>query len=61
MDSIFYGFAKLMEWMFKLIQPVGGFMDLVFVVVISIGAIYWLWYDVYVTKSKDNYMAEKGK
>ncbi len=61
MDAVWYGFARFMEWTFKVIEPIGRSMDVIFSVVITIGAIYWLWYDVHVRKSDDNFMAKKGE
>ena len=61
MDAVFYGFAHFMEWIFKMIEPIGRYVDVIFILTIAIGSVYWLWYDMHVRKSDDNYMADKGK
>ena len=60
MDVVFYGLAKIFEWIFRIVAPVGKYMDILFAVTITIGAIYWLWYDNHVRKTDNNYMSKKG-
>ncbi len=60
MDAVWYGFAHFMEWIFKIIEPLGKSIDIIFTLIIIIGAIYWLWYDNYVRKTGDNFMDKKG-
>jgi hypothetical protein len=43
MDAIWYGIADFMEFIFKLIEPVGMAIDVIFAVLIAIGSIFWLW------------------
>ena len=61
MDAVFYGFAHFMEWIFKIIEPIGRHVDILFSITIAIGSAYWLWYDKHVVKTKDNFMAKKGE
>lgn len=61
MNAIFYGFAHLMEMAFKLVEPIGKYVDILFAVTITIGTVYWLWYDMHVRKTNKNFMANKGK
>lgn len=61
MDAIWYGFAHFMEWIFKIVVPIGKYMDIIFTVTIILGAIFWLWYDMHVRKTDDNFMAKKGE
>ena len=60
MDAIWNGIAKLMEWIFKLIKPVGPYVDILFFLAIFVGVVYWLWYDMHERKGGRNYMADKG-
>ena len=60
MDAIFYGFAHFMEAFFKILKPMGKYIDVIFAVTIAVGAIYWLWYDMHVRKTGDNFMDKKG-
>lgn len=60
MDAIWYGIARMMEWLFKLIEPIGMYIDWIFIITITVGVIYWLWYDMHERKGGRNYMAGKG-
>ena len=60
MDALFYGFAHFMEAFFKILKPLGKYMDIIFIVTIFVGAIFWLWYDMHVRKTGDNFMDKKG-
>ena len=60
MDAVWYGFAHFMEWIFKIVAPIGKYMDIIFILTIFIGAVYWLWYDMHVRKTGDNFMDKKG-
>ena len=60
MDAIWYGIGSFMEWIFRLIEPVGMVVDYLFVFVIAAGAIFWLWYDMQERKGGRNFMADKG-
>lgn len=60
MDALWHGIASIMEWIFRLIEPIGMAMVVLFVLTITVGCIYWLWYDVYERKTGRNFMADKG-
>ena len=60
MDAIWYGIADFMQWLFKLIKPIGMAIDWLFIITITVGIIYWLWYDMHERKGGRNYMADKG-
>lgn len=60
MTSFFYGFAHFMEWIFGIVKPIGRFMDIIFILTIAAGAVFWLWYDMHVRKTGDNFMDKKG-
>jgi hypothetical protein len=60
MDAIFYGFANFMEWIFKIIEPIGMGIDYLFIITITVGVVFWLWYDVHERKGGRNFMADKG-
>ena len=60
MDAIWYGIAYFMEWIFRMIKPVGMLIDWMFIITITVGIIYWLWYDMQERKGGRNYMADKG-
>lgn len=61
MDALFYGIANACEAMFKYLPSVGGIINLIFGILITVGVIYWLKYDSSVRKGSANYMANKGK
>ena len=60
MDAIWYGIADLMEFIFRLIEPVGMAIDYLFIIAITVGVIFWLWYDVHERKGGKNFLADKG-
>ncbi len=60
MDAVFYGFAHFMEWIFKIVKPIGMYVDYLFILTIAAGTVYWLWYDSYVRKTGNNFMDKKG-
>ncbi|MEP7264970.1 MAG: hypothetical protein ABI772_10755 [Bacteroidota bacterium] len=60
MDAIWYGIANIMEFLFRIIKPVGMMIDWLFIITITTGAIFWLWYDAHERKGGRNFMAGKG-
>jgi hypothetical protein len=59
MDAVWYGIANVMEWTFKIIKPIGMAIDWLFILLITAGVIFWLWYDMYERKGEGrNFMSE---
>jgi hypothetical protein len=61
MDSIWYGIAHGAQSFFKILPPIGALTNWFFGISITIGVVYWLWYDAQARKGGNNYMANKGK
>ncbi|MBL7923388.1 MAG: hypothetical protein JNL88_04230 [Bacteroidia bacterium] len=60
MTAIFNGIAKAAESLFSILPPIGYLTNWMFGILITVGTIYWLWYDAKVRRGGDNYMAKKG-
>lgn len=60
MDALWNGIAKLMELIFRLIEPIGMGVDYLFIILITVGVVFWLWYDVHERKGGKNFLADKG-
>jgi hypothetical protein len=60
MDAIWYGIANFMEFIFRIIKPIGMMVDYFFIIAMTVGTIFWLWYDVQERKKGNNFMAGKG-
>jgi hypothetical protein len=61
MDAIWYGIADAAQFIFKFLKPIGPFTNWIFGIIITIGVVYWLWYDANASRGGKNYMADKGK
>lgn len=61
MDAIWYGIAAIFEFIFKLVEPIGMMIDILFIIIGFIGTFFWLWYTVYVKKGGHNFMADGPK
>ncbi len=61
MDAVWYGIAHVAQSMFKFLPPIGALTNWFFGLSITVGVIYWLWYDAKVRRGGDNFMANKGK
>lgn len=60
MTAIFKGIATAAESIFPLLPSIGALANWFFGLTITIGVIYWLWYDAKVKRGGDNFMAKKG-
>ncbi|MBK7683669.1 MAG: hypothetical protein KBA99_09660 [Bacteroidia bacterium] len=60
MTAIFNGIATAAESIFPLLPSFGDLINWFFGLTITIGVIYWLWYDAKVKRGGDNYLAKKG-
>jgi len=60
MTAIFKGIATAAESIFPYLPSFGALLNWFFGISITIGVIYWLWYDAKVRRGSDNYMAKKG-
>ena len=60
MDAIWYGIAHAAESMFKILPPVGPWVNWLFGISITVGVVFWLWYDAQAKKGGNNFMADKG-
>ena len=60
MTAIFKGIATAAESIFPILPSIGALANWFFGLTITIGVIYWLWYDAKVKRGGDNYMAKKG-
>jgi hypothetical protein len=61
MDALIYGIANAFEAIFKILPPIGALTNWFFGLTITVGVIYWLWYDAKVRAGGKNFMADKGK
>ena len=59
MTAFFYGIAAFFEFIFKLIEPIGMFIDIIFMALIAFGIIYWLIYEQRLKKGSRNFFADK--
>jgi hypothetical protein len=59
MTAFWHGIAAFFEFIFKLIKPVGMYIDVIFMVIIAFGCAYWLIYEQGVMNGKKNYLADK--
>jgi len=60
MTKVFTGIAEAAGSVFSVLPHVGQFTNWIFGIVITIGTVYWLWYDAKVRGGGENYMAKKG-
>lgn len=61
MDAIWHGIAILFEAIFTIIPSIGFLINWAFGLAITVGVIYWLWYDAKVRRGGGNYMSNPGK
>ncbi len=60
LNAIWNGIAAFFEFIFNLIEPIGMMVDVIFIIIIAIGCIYWLIYEQRVNKNKTrNYLADR--
>jgi hypothetical protein len=60
MTAIFKGIATAAESIFPILPSIGALANWFFGLTITVGVIYWLWYDAKVKRGGDNFMAKKG-
>lgn len=60
MNAIWYGIANAFEALFGILPHIGNLTNWFFGIVITIGTVYWLWYDKFTGNGGSNYMADKG-
>jgi hypothetical protein len=60
MTAIFNGIATAAQSIFPFLPSFGDLVNWFFGLTITVGVIYWLWYDAKVKRGGDNYMAKKG-
>jgi hypothetical protein len=62
LNSFWHGIAAFFEFIFELAKPLGKSIDIIFMVLIAIGLLYWLIYEKRVISGKTrNYLADKVK
>ncbi|HNR18736.1 MAG TPA: hypothetical protein PKN75_07075 [Bacteroidia bacterium] len=61
MTAFWNGIAAFFEFIFKLIKPVGMYIDIIFMIIIAFGCAYWLIYEQKVMNGGKNYLADKVK
>lgn len=61
MDAIWYGIANVFQAIFKILPATGNLINWFFGISITVGVIFWLWYDAKVRRGSDNFMAKPGK
>lgn len=62
LNSIWHGIAAFFEFIFEVAEPIGKSIDIIFMVLIAIGLLYWLIYEQRVMGGKTrNYLADKVK
>ena len=62
LNSFWNGIAAFFEFIFNLVKPIGKSVDILFMVFIAIGILYWLIYEQKVMGGKTrNYLADKVK
>lgn len=60
LNAIWKGIAAFFDFIFNLIKPIGMMVDVIFIILIAIGCIYWLLYEQRVNKGKTrNYLADR--
>jgi hypothetical protein len=60
MTRIFYGIAEAAQSVFTILPSLGWLANWLFGIVITIGVVYWLWYDAKVRRGGQNFMAKRG-
>lgn len=60
MTRIFYGIAEASQSVFSTLPSFGALANWLFGIVITVGVVYWLWYDAKVRRGGQNFMANKG-
>lgn len=60
MTRIFNGIAEAAQSVFGILPSLGALTNWFFGIVITVGVVYWLWYDAKVRRGGRNYMAKKG-
>ncbi len=59
-NAICNGIAAIFQFIFNLMKPVGMMVDVIFIIIIAIGCIYWLIYEQRVNKGQTrNYLADR--
>ena len=61
MDAVWYGIADFFEFLFKIAKPIGMKVDMLFLLIGSVGIIYWLWYTIHVKKGGANFLSNPPK
>jgi hypothetical protein len=60
MTAIFNGIADAAQAIFGILPPIGYLMNWMFGIIITVGTVYWLWYDAKVRRGGENFMSKKG-
>lgn len=60
MDAVWYGIADFFKFIFKLAEPIGMSVDMLFLLIGFVGTFFWLWYTVSVKKGGENFMSKSG-
>ncbi len=62
LSAFWHGIAAFFEFIFKLIEPIGMYVVIFFIIAIAFGCVYWLMYEQKVMSGKTrNYLADKVK
>lgn len=60
MDAVWHGIASIFEWIFAIVKPLGGLINIFFIAVGVIGTAFWLWYGEKTRKGGDNFLADNA-
>ncbi len=60
MDAVWYGIGDFFQWIFSIIRPLGGLVNVFFIAVGFIGTAFWLWYGEKTRKGGHNFMADNA-
>ncbi len=60
MTALFKGIATAAESIFSILPPIGNLTNWLFGLTITVGVIFWLWYDAKTRRGGENFMAKKG-
>lgn len=57
--AIFNGIGNGCENFFKILPAIGAYIDVLFLIIASIGTLYWIVYEIRVSKGGDNYLSKR--
>jgi hypothetical protein len=57
--AIFNGIGEASTQFFKILPGIGIYIDFIFIILGSLGTLYWIYYEYSVNKGKENFLSKR--